>query len=169
MELEKPLLEKLRNAVEYLYFWRHWWPEGNDIVMLWRDGSGICRRYCEATGGSSLWGGDVPLPVRPQVIHDDIIDSSLFEGFMAFALEHGILEAKTGPAITSAHNVDFYLVRTSDGRTNEFNVGGGKMVNERHNRIREIFLSKDGLLPFYEERNRLREEIAEREIGRDER
>ncbi|HEY8749544.1 MAG TPA: hypothetical protein VIM11_16290 [Tepidisphaeraceae bacterium] len=164
---KKPLLEKLNDSVEYLYFWRHWWPKGSDVVMVWRDASGTCRRYCEATGGESLLGDTLATTFPAQVIHDDVINSSTFEGLMRFALEHGILEAQTGPARTTAHLVDFYLVRTADGRTNAFSVGGGRTMNEQHNQLIEIFLG-NGLSTFYEERNRRREEIAERELAQEE-
>ena len=158
MDPETPLFEKLQDAVEYLYFWS-WLPEASDVAMFWRTASGSCRRYCIASGG-----GAVPIVDPPQVIHDDEIDSSLFEELMNFALDHGILDAPLYyGGITTSYHVDTYAVKTADNRKNLFRVAGGVMRDERTNEISEIFLGPDGLGSFYEERRRLLEQLEDDE------
>jgi hypothetical protein len=169
MDEGMPHLARAGDATEYLYFWRHYYEGGDDIAMFWREVSGVCRRYCEATGGASWWGGEVPITNPPKVVYDDVVGSNFFNDLMRFAVDHGIFEALTQDnPITTAHNIGTYAAKSSDGRTNTFKVPGGLMRDERHNRIREIFLGKDGLLPFYEERQQLRDEIAEREMAEEE-
>ena len=127
--------------------------------------AGIAKQLAARVGGAAKFQS----PTRQTVLYDDVVGSNFFNDLMRFAVDHGIFEALTQDnPITTAHNIGTYAAKSSDGRTNTFKVPGGLMRDERHNRIREIFLGKDGLLPFYEERQRLRDEIAEREMAEEE-
>src|SRR4051794_27072693 len=92
-----PFLDQLPRLVEYLYFHRLWWPEGEDVVVYWRDEGLQCHRFRSASrarGGQPLTSKG---PINPQLykrLHDHVVD-------------HGVLDATSlSNALTTSHAFD---------------------------------------------------------------
>lgn len=141
-----PHSEKLKNAEEYIYFWRHWMDQGgSDCVLWWKLPDGTCHCFCQATG--EQWTPEPP----GKILIDRQVKPSEFDKLMAQVADLDVFGAQSqDEAIVSSNASDYLSIKMLDKPVWSVYVRGGihrvELVNEL---TLMIILSAPELIKFH--------------------